>query len=101
MPDYRLTRAAEEDLFAIAAYGDRYFGVEQSDRYRDQLKERFNVIARYPTRYPIVTFLQVSYRRSVCGKHSIYYRVASYDVLIVRILRRQNPQNALNKIDMF
>lgn len=40
MPDYRLS-AREEDLMAIAHYGDEYFGVAQSDRYRDQFNSDF------------------------------------------------------------
>lgn len=45
MPEFRLTQAAEEDLIGIALYGDEQFGEEQSNRYRDQLKRHFALLA--------------------------------------------------------
>ena len=41
MPDYRLSEAAKEDLIVIAQYGDEHFGIAQSDRYRNKLKNGF------------------------------------------------------------
>ena len=45
MYEFSLTQAAKEDLIIIAQYGDKNFGVAQSDRYRDQLKQRFFILA--------------------------------------------------------
>ncbi len=64
MPEYRLTGAAEEDLIGIAQYGDENFGIEQSNRYRDQLKARFSALAAHPMRYPAVDHIQTGYRRT-------------------------------------
>ncbi len=97
MPEYRLTGAAERDLIGIAQYGDENFGTEQSDLYRDQLKVRFSTIAAHPLRYPTVDHIREDYRRAVCGKHSIYYRIDSAEIVIVRVLREQDPQTALIK----
>ena len=97
MPDYRLTQAAEKDLLGIAVYGDENFGVAQSDRYRDQPKQRFSALAAEPLRYPGVPHIHAGYRRSVCGVHSIYYRIDPDEVVIVRILRSQEPRSALEK----
>lgn len=96
MPDWRLTRKAEEDLIAIALFGDENFGETQSDAYRNQLKQRFERIGQSPLLYPAVDHIRTGYRRSVCGAHSIYYRVESGGVLIVRILGRQEPRQALD-----
>ena len=76
MRKYRLVEAAKEDLISIAQYGDEHFGVAQSNRYRDQLKQRFSVLAETPLLYPAVDHIRDGYRRSVCGVHSIYYRIA-------------------------
>ncbi|MDA0691085.1 MAG: type II toxin-antitoxin system RelE/ParE family toxin [Nitrospinae bacterium] len=92
MPDYRLSEAAKEDLIAIAQYGDEHFGIVQSDRYRDQLKHRFNVLAKTPLLYPAVDHIHKGYRRSVCGSHSIYYRIDPEEIVIVRILGREDPE---------
>jgi toxin ParE1/3/4 len=95
MPDYRLSEAAKEDLVVIALYGDEHFGITQSDRYRDKLKKRFAVIADTPLLYPAVDHIREGYRRSVCGVHSIYYRIDNEGVEIMRVLGRQDPGMAL------
>ncbi len=89
---YRLSKLAEEDLAGIADYGDEHFGIEQSDRYRDQLKQRFSLLAKQPYLYPAVDYIRAGYRRSVCGVHSIYYRLDEQGVEIVHILGRQDPE---------
>jgi len=75
MSNYRISKAAREDLFIIAQYGDVTFGIPQSDRYRDLLKQRFSLLAKHPLLYPSVDYIRLGYRRSVCGVHSIYYRI--------------------------
>jgi toxin ParE1/3/4 len=52
MRKYRLAKRAKDDLIAIAQYGDEHFGVAQSNRYRDKLKQRFSVLAEQPQLYP-------------------------------------------------
>jgi plasmid stabilization system protein ParE len=66
MYEYRLTSAAEEDLIGIAQYDDENFGIEQSDRYRDQLKARFSALAAHPMCYPAVEHIREGYRRTLC-----------------------------------
>jgi toxin ParE1/3/4 len=97
MPDYRLAEAAKEDLIAIAQYGDEHFGVAQSDRYRDQLERRFSTLAENPLLYPAVEHIRAGYRRSVCGVHSIYYRIEGEGVEIVRVLGRQDTRKLFEK----
>ena len=94
MGEYRLSQSARNDLIAIAQYGDEHFGVAQSDLYRDQLKQRFSVLAAQPKLYPAVDHIRPGYRRSVCGSHSIYYRIDAQSVEIVRILKHQDASKA-------
>ncbi len=75
MYEFRIAQAAKDDLILIAQYGDENFGVAQSDRYRDQLKQRFYILSGQPFLYPSVSHIRKGYRRSVCGVHSIYYRI--------------------------
>jgi toxin ParE1/3/4 len=97
MPKFRLAETARQDLIDIAQYGDERFGIRQSDRYRDQLKQRFQLLAARPLFYPAVDHIRTGYRRSVCGVHSIYYRIDGDAVEIMRILGRQDPaQNIPN-----
>lgn len=90
MPEYRLSEAAKEDLIAIAQHGDERYGIAQSDRYRERLKQRFGALAENPYLYPAVDHIRQGYRRSVCGVHSIYYRITDYGVEIMRVIGRQN-----------
>lgn len=94
MPDYRLSEAAKEDLIGIAQYGDEKFGLKQSSQYRDLLKARFSVLADTPLLYPAIDHIRKGYRRSVCGVHSIYYRIEGKDVEIMRVIGRQDPKIA-------
>lgn len=94
MRKYRLSEAAKEDLIAIAQYGDEHFGVAQSNRYRDQFEQQFSVLAEQPELYPTVDHIREGYRRSVCGVHSIYYRIEGQGVEIMRVLGRQDPDKA-------
>ncbi len=95
MAKYRLSQLAEEDLLGIADYGDEHFGIGQSDRYRDQLKQRFTALAEDPYLYQAVDHIREGYRRSVCGKHLIYYRIDEQGVEIMRVLGRQEPKKNL------
>lgn len=94
MPKYRLTQQAENDLLNIALYGIEQFGVERSRRYYNKLKERFDKLAEQPELYPLVEHIRKEYRRSVCGVHSIYYKIDQDGVEIVRVLSRQDPTKA-------
>lgn len=95
MREYRLSKRAKDDLLAIARYGDEKFGVAQSNRYREQLKKRFSVLAEQPLLNPAVDQIRRGYRRSVCGAHSIYYRIEADGVEIMRVLKHQDPGKAL------
>jgi len=98
MGKYRLSKAAEEDLIGIALFGDEHFGVAQSNRYREQLKQRFSALAEQPFLYPAVDHIRKGYRRSVCGVHSIFYRIDGKAVAIMRILKNQDPEKQLLKV---
>lgn len=94
MADYRLSEAAREDMMDIAVYGDKNFGIAQSNRYRDQLKRRFAILTEQPELYPNADHIRPGYRRSVCGVHSIYYRIENSGVEIIRVLGRQDHRKA-------
>ncbi len=94
MPKYRLTQKAEKDLLNIALYGIEQFGVARSRLYYNKLTQRFDELAEQPELYPLVEHIRKAYRRSVCGVHSIYYRIDRGNVVIVRVLGRQDPAKA-------
>ncbi|WFE92650.1 type II toxin-antitoxin system RelE/ParE family toxin (plasmid) [Roseibium porphyridii] len=93
MTGYKLSLAAQADLISIALYGDERHGVEQSDHYRDQLSAHFEILAKQPMLYPAVDHIRQGYRRSLCGVHSVYYRITDRGVEIMRIIGRQDFTN--------
>ena len=90
MARFELTPAAELNLLNIAYLGMERLGVAQSELYRDKLYQRFQELAEAPLHYPTVDYIRQGYRRSVCGSHSIYYRVHSEYVEIMRVIGQEN-----------
>lgn len=87
---FKLTQSAEEDLLNIALFGMRRFGIKQSEEYKNQLLQRFQEIAEAPLLYPSVDYIRQGYRRSVCGSHSIYYRIQEDFIEIMRIIGQES-----------
>ena len=94
MASYRLTDAALADLDSIYEYGILTFGLEQADKYFDGLVSYFQMVADSPYSYPAVNQIRAGYRRAPYYSNSIYYRLDNAEVVIVRILGRQDPTNA-------
>ena len=92
MASYRLNEKAVNDLDRLYEFGILSFGLDQADRYYDALIYRFSELAQTPRLWQAVDHIRSGYRRSVCGSHSIYYRIAGDIVEIMRILGRENPQ---------
>lgn len=90
MTCYRLAPAADKDLEGIWFFGLERFGMEQADNYYYALMCHFDVLAENPLSYPAVEHIRVGYRRSVCGVHSVFYKVAGDQVEIMRIIGQQD-----------
>lgn len=90
MANYKLSNDAKEDLKNIYRHGVKEFGQEQADEYFSALVQRFSKIAVAPYLYPAVEHIREGYRRSVCGRDSIYYRVFDQNVEIMRIIGQQD-----------
>jgi toxin ParE1/3/4 len=93
-PEYRLSEAAAEDLIQIALYGFENFGLERSEKYSDKLKKTVCRHCVQSAAIVSVDYIKMNYRRSVCGSHSIYYRIEKKGVLILRILGQQDTSKA-------
>ncbi len=92
MTKYTLTNEAEKDLEEIALYGIEKFGIVKASEYHSGLEEQFEKIATNPKHGQRVDHVLQGYRRSVYVSHSIYYKVRPEDVLIVRVLGRQDAR---------
>lgn len=92
---YKLSNEAKMDLARIYWRGVEEFGEPQADRYYEALIQRFSDIAEAFHKYQSVDHIRESYRRSVCGVDSIYYRVSGGLTEIMRVLGRQDAGERL------
>jgi toxin ParE1/3/4 len=93
MVSYKLNEVAAEDLERLYENGIATFGLAQADHYYDGLIQRFHELAKTPCLWQAVDHIRVGYRRSVYVSHSIYYRIDSDNVEIMRILGREDIEN--------
>ncbi|MFN2288671.1 MAG: type II toxin-antitoxin system RelE/ParE family toxin [Chromatocurvus sp.] len=96
MPGYALTLAADQDFETIFEFSLDTFGVDQALSYQNGMKQRFAKLVEQPKLYPAVDHIRTDYRRSVYGSHSIYYRIESQSIVIVRILGQQDLTSAFS-----
>ena len=85
-----LTVEAEQDLEALYEEGYTRWGVAQADQYYDAILAHFDVLCKNPYLFRAVDEIRQGYRRSVCGKHGIYYRVVDNTVEIAGLVKHQN-----------
>ena len=93
MAEYKLSKAAKEDLIRIHHFGVEKFGVIQADKYFDSFFEYFDIIAQRPFAFESVDYIKEGYRRCACGTDSIYYRINENTVEIMAIVGMQELKN--------
>lgn len=69
--------------------------MDVADRYQDGLEALFDRLTEHPESGIGVAYIRAGYRRAVYKNHSVYYRIEDDEILIVRILRRQNVDDQL------
>ncbi len=95
MAKYRLTLSADADIDRLFVFGFETFGLEQADKYVSGLYVHLEDLSNYPQRWPAVEHIREGYRRSIYRAHSIYFRIDSNEIVIVRILGREDPGKQL------
>lgn len=94
MANYRISAAAADDLDRLYVHGVLNFGLRRTEDYAAGLTEHFSAVAAGPLLYQAVDHIRAGYRRSVYRAHAIYYRFDGEDVVIVRVLGRQDADKA-------
>lgn len=90
MPIFKVSKKAEDDLFEIGEYTQEKWGIEQRNKYLDDIDQRFHQLAENPE-YPISkdrSELKKGIFSLLINEHIILYRKFSYGVRIVRILNQ-------------
>jgi toxin ParE1/3/4 len=90
MVKYRLSSAADQDFEQLFEYGIDNFGLARAKSYVDGLIIQFQSIAENPLHYQAVDHIRKGYRRSVYGKHAIYYVVSNDKIHGTYILKKSN-----------
>ena len=90
MPDdpaeYRLSPEADRDMELIWLYTLEQWGLDQANRYTDDLTAAFSQLSENPRIGAISEDIRKGYRRSRVGRHTIYYRITDYGIAVIRIL---------------
>ena len=86
MTEYRLSKAAEQDLEEIYTYSFREFGERRADAYFQSLENCLEHLSVQPRLGVDASSLRKNYFRYVHQRHSIYFRQSSVGILIIRIL---------------
>lgn len=90
MADYTLTERAEAELFEIAVYGYRHFGIRQAEAYAGALDNAFQLLAVNPRMGRAADVIGVGVRRHECGSHVILYEPVPDGVLILAVVHSKS-----------
>ena len=77
---------ARRDLINIWRYSYENFGVEQADKYFDELESAMKTIQDNPLIGVSCDYIRASYRQYKVNEHYIFYRISKKTVHIVRVL---------------
>ncbi|RVU32050.1 type II toxin-antitoxin system RelE/ParE family toxin [Rheinheimera riviphila] len=81
-----ITPKAESDLIGIWVYSCEAWGVEQADKYLDQLEKAMKQLAEHPAVGTDYAHVRPGFRLLPVEHHSIFYRVCETEILVVRVL---------------
>ena len=81
-----ITPKAESDLVGIWMYTCEEWGVEQADRYLDQLEVRMKQLIDHPSLGVDYAHVFHGYCRLQVEHHAVFYQVLELEVLVVRVL---------------
>ncbi|MBD8894211.1 type II toxin-antitoxin system RelE/ParE family toxin [Roseibium litorale] len=89
---YRLevSTSAERDLATLYEYGFVHWGEDRADHYFEALIAHFDKLCENPFLYPAVDDIRPGYHRSICGIHSVYYKVSGTAVQVMAVIGRQD-----------
>jgi len=85
-----ITTEADQDLEYLYEEGFINWGESCADEYYEALLEHFDILCETPFMFRAVDEVREGYRRSVCGKHSVYYRIVDKTVEIMALVKYEN-----------
>lgn len=93
-----ITPKAESDLTGIWLSTCEEWGVEQADKYLDELETSMKQFLSHPLLGADYTHVLTGYRRLQVEHHAVFYQVLESEVLFVRVLHEDMdaPQRLLD-----
>lgn len=82
----RLKPKAKRDLQKIFEYTYITWGIEQAEKYQDDLFYGMQLILDQPEIGKIYHYSNVGYRKMHVNRHLIFYRIENMTCIIVRVL---------------
>ncbi|MDR0810507.1 MAG: type II toxin-antitoxin system RelE/ParE family toxin [Gemmobacter sp.] len=93
-----LRPAAESDLSGIWLHGSASWGVEQAERYADNLFGVFDLLAEFPEMARERSEFKPPVRIHSSGSHLVIYRLEGQGIEIIRVLHaHQNLMSYLQE----
>lgn len=86
MAEYRLSKRADADLFAIYQFTEQTFGAYHAHAYHAGFERTFGLLADFPRIGRPADELVPGYRRYRFQSHYVFYIEAADHILIVAIL---------------
>lgn len=81
-----VTPKAEADIIGVWVYTCDEWGVDQADKYLDQLEEGMKQLVHHPLLGADYAHVLPGYRRLQVEHHAVFYKVVEPEVLVVRVL---------------
>ncbi|AJD46464.1 toxin, ParE-ParD toxin-antitoxin system [Isoalcanivorax pacificus W11-5] len=84
-----VTPKAESDLVGIWMYTCEEWGVDQADKYLDQLEGGMKQLINHPSLGADYAHVFPGYRRLQVEHHAVFYQVFELEILVVRVLHEE------------
>lgn len=81
-----VTPKAEADMIGVWVYTCEEWGVDQADKYLDQLEEGMKQLINHPSLGADYAHVLPGYRRLQVEHHAVFYKAVEPEVLVVRVL---------------
>lgn len=86
MLQLRVTPKAQSDLIGIWVYTCDEWGIDQADKYLDELDRGIKQLVSYPSLGADYTHVVTGYRRLQVEHHAVFYKLVESELLVVRVL---------------
>lgn len=89
MPEFLVSKAAQNDLREIVRYTTKQWGAERARKYAAVLRSSFQKLVESPEMGRTCEWIRPGLRRHEVARHVVFYCVVPAGVHVVRVLHQQ------------